>query len=220
MIVIAVGQSKGGVGKTTLAVNVTGEIARYGKRVTLVDCDPQGSATQWAELRRLPFPVRHELLVNRNQLLWVRNILKVPTDIVVVDLPSGFGPLFETAVFVADLLVVPCGPSSLDIGAAHKTILKAKELRRLDLVNGLKIVTVPTRLDLANEESTQIREALEDLGEPVGPALSYDVNFVRSFTAGATVSDLDETGQASAEVKKLSVFLLRQILPRGDAVAS
>ena len=216
MIVIAVGQSKGGVGKTTLAVNVAGELSHYGKTVTLIDADPQGSALQWSEPRRLTFPVRQELLANRGQLVWVRNVLKSPSDLVILDLPAGFGQLFETAVLIADLLIVPCGPSSLDLGAAQKTILRAKEVRRVDLMNGFKIVTVPTRVDVSTEEGAQIADALGDLGEPVAPGLSFDMDFVRSFTSGSTVFDLGRSENAAEEIRELSNFLLRQTLRRSE----
>ena len=47
MKILAVVNRKGGVGKTTLAVNVAAGFARRGRRVLLVDMDSQGSATRW-----------------------------------------------------------------------------------------------------------------------------------------------------------------------------
>jgi chromosome partitioning protein len=57
MQVITVSGLKGGSGKTTTAVNVACALASKGRRVLLLDCDPQGSATAWAEPGALPIKV-------------------------------------------------------------------------------------------------------------------------------------------------------------------
>ena len=50
-MIVALLNHKGGVGKTTLALHLAGEWARQGRRVTLIDADPQGSALDWSEQR-------------------------------------------------------------------------------------------------------------------------------------------------------------------------
>jgi len=50
-MIVALLNHKGGVGKTTLALHLAGEWAHQGRRVTLIDADPQGSALDWSEQR-------------------------------------------------------------------------------------------------------------------------------------------------------------------------
>jgi chromosome partitioning protein len=45
--IIAVGNLKGGTGKSTIAVNLACRMAEMGRSVALIDADPQGTAAAW-----------------------------------------------------------------------------------------------------------------------------------------------------------------------------
>ena len=67
-MIIALLNQKGGVGKTTLATHIAGELAMRGQQVVLLDADPQGSALDWTQRRaqqgkvadQVEYPVPHE----------------------------------------------------------------------------------------------------------------------------------------------------------------
>ena len=131
MKTILVASSKGGVGKTTIATHLAAQSAVAGQRTVLVDADPQGSSTRWAERRAsLDSAV---LPLDGTRKDWRR---KLPDDAqrVVVDAPAGAmaGDLDKVLEGV-DAIVVPVSPSALDIEATVpflNTLAKLPRVRR------------------------------------------------------------------------------------------
>src|SRR4051794_14542457 len=69
MRVIAVANQKGGVGKTTSAVNLAACIAALGKRVLLFDLDPQANATSGVGLEKVEGASAYRVLLGEGSLL-------------------------------------------------------------------------------------------------------------------------------------------------------
>jgi chromosome partitioning protein len=125
LMIVAVGNQKGGVGKTMLAGNLAAAWARQRRRVALVGSDPQASAADWltdeAEIEAIRhpgpgLPALLELLVPRY-------------DVVIVDTPPGLSRPLREAILAADIFVIPLPPSPYDVRAVRATLELAKVLR-------------------------------------------------------------------------------------------
>ncbi|MBD2395473.1 ParA family protein [Cyanobacterium aponinum FACHB-4101] len=116
--IIAIANGKGGVGKTTTAVNITGILARK-YSCLLVDTDPQGSATWWCQRGDFPFDIASE--TNADLLAKLRQISDYQA--IIVDTPPALdSEALKTVIAVADYLVLPTIPAPMDLTALIATV--------------------------------------------------------------------------------------------------
>lgn len=203
MIVALTGQ-KGGAGKSTVAVNLAAEAVARGLRVLLVDADPQATARTWAAVAArhghpIPTIVAMGAEMHRPEQL---PQLARGYDLAVVDCAPRADETQRAALLVADLAVLPCGPSAFDAWALTSSLDLVQEARRLrpDLAAAVLVTRKQGRTALGQGA----RDVLASGGLPVlASELGYRVAYQEAAASGQGVSTYAPRGEAAAEVRAL-----------------
>src|SRR5215213_9435213 len=142
VMIVGVLSQKGGVGKTTIAINVAATLALRGQRVLLVDADPQGSSLAWSSARdRDPlFPVIGMAKPSLHQDL---PTMAKDYDVVVIDGAPRLDALGRSVILASDLVIIPVQPSPLDLWAAAHTLELVREAQQFKAT--LKVALVVNR---------------------------------------------------------------------------
>lgn len=130
-MIIVVANSKGGVGKSTLAVHLAAWLAQLGYRVTLADCDTQQSSSEW--IREAAPDVNAVRLDSPDMILDQLPLLDQDTDFVVADGPGSQSETSRALLLRADLAIVPCKASMLEVRALSKAtdvLRQAQDIRK------------------------------------------------------------------------------------------
>jgi len=198
--ILAVAQQKGGAGKTTIAVQLGVWWASQGKRVNLLDVDPQGSMKAWHGLREESGIAGHPSAwdVPGWKLSSEIDRLKSDSDIIIVDTPPHAETDARVAVRAAGLILVPVQPSPMDWWATKPTIdMAAKEKTRALLV----LNRLPARGKLGDAIRAKINEAKL----PVATAtLGNRSAFATSMMEGKGVAETQPRSIAAAEIQALA----------------
>ena len=186
MAVIVVANPKGGVGKSTVATNLAGALARAGRSVMLGDVDRQQSARQWLGLRppMLP-PIQTWDTVRAGAR---DGVVRPPKGVthVVLDTPAGLHDKKLGAVLaIADRVLVPLQPSLFDIQATHAFVQELREHKPR-----MKIAVVGNRVKETTVSADHLRQFLDTLGVPVLAMLRDTQLYVQLAARGATLWDV------------------------------
>ena len=195
--IVLFAQQKGGAGKTMLLTQIAAALAGEGRRVAIVDLDPQRSAAEWNEVRAgQPGLTPISLVESAN---WrassdIRTAAR-DSDVALIDSPGTAEVLRRVALRAADFCVVPCQPSAADVWACRHTLelLEGEGVEHRVVLN-----RVPPRSNAADAAAAE----LSGLGAPViGATLGTRSAFTEAFMKGAGVTETAPRSKAADEVR-------------------
>lgn len=204
-MIISFLNQKGGVGKTTLAINIAANLANQGYKTLLIDADKQGSASAWASLREeTPFVVNSMARPNM-----AKDAIKMATDYecTIIDGPPHAEEIARSCIIASDLVILPIEPSGLSTWASDLTVRQIREAQSFK--ETLKCGFVVSRKIGKTVIGRDIREMAQDAGIPIfDTEIEQRVAFPESMTVGQTIFEWAPRSTAAREIKNLTTELM------------
>ena len=205
MRVIALGQQKGGVGKSAAAINLACQAIAYGDTAALIDMDiDQATTLKWGKRRNGEPPSVEGADVNRLPAL-LKKLREQGIQWAFIDLPGRSAPAASAGLMASDLIIVPCRPLDVDIEASITTMQSA--IRGSKRYAYLMNISPPQV-----KRARQVAAVLEKGGHPVIPAIIVQRTIVPDAIAmGKGVNEAEPEGAASKEFAELFAWLKENV---------
>jgi chromosome partitioning protein len=199
MKIITVAQQKGGVGKTTLSLNIASCLKKGGLNVAILDTDIQGSLTETSHtFEGITILPPQEL----------PNFASLPYDFLFIDTPPYLTDLLADLFSISDYVLVPTTLGIYDVLAMKATlrILKEVQKKRPMLKYGVVVNRVRTNTNV-------LKESLEILEGYNAEILETQINERISYTRSALTNGVFGTSDTKAqqEIFGLTVEIIKQI---------
>jgi chromosome partitioning protein len=206
MKIISIVNEKGGTGKSTIATNLATALHRSGKKVVLVDADPQGTARDWRDASPENADLPPVVAIDRAQLLQSSLQTLASSDFVIIDGPAKANDMAAAIIRVSNVALIVIQPSGADLWASAATVKLVRS--KIDVGGSIDAAFVVNRTNGASKLSKLVKEGewneygIDQMDSTVGNRVA----FAQALTDGVSVYDLAD-GQAKAEID----FLIQEM---------
>jgi chromosome partitioning protein len=201
-VVVLLGM-KGGTGKSTVSIHLAVAAHQAGRRVTLLDVDPQATSVAWSRQRKAQEP---RVIAGRAYEAGKQiGLERQHRDLIVIDTAPRAEADTAKLAGVADLIVIPLRCSMPDVVASDVAFKIAEASKK-------PFVIVFNAINPRGLEVTEVRDALTAQGHMVAPAmLAHRTAFARALSSGLAVTEFEADGKASEEIANLWRWIERTL---------
>lgn len=209
MKVISVLNQKGGVGKTTLSINLAAALKAADHSVLLVDADPQGSSMDWAAAREAE-PLFSVVGYAKPTIHKAVADIGAGKDFVIIDGAPRVTDLARSCIMASDLVLIPVQPSPYDIWASQEIVDLIKEAAAYK--PELQAAFIINRKIPNTAIGRDVEGALAEFELPViETTIDQRVIFAESAAGGISVMEQDAKSQAAKEITTLAQNVLNML---------
>ena len=199
MKIIALLNEKGGTGKSTLSQNIAVCLHRQGKRVILVDADPQGTTRDWRSASPENANLPNVIALDRPEML--PSLKSIDADIAIIDTPAKAEKMTASVIRFADTALIVIQPSGADIWASAAAVRLIQQ--KIDVGGKIIAAFLANRVSGATNLS---REVLSGQWNEYGikqleTTIGNRVAFAQALTDGLSIYDTtDRAGKAEIDL--------------------
>lgn len=206
MKVIVLASQKGGAGKTTLASHLAVAASMNGVRAAVIDTDPQGSLSDWWNLREADdLPFVNSTVAELPSKIAELNDLGI--EMLFIDTPPAVTDVIRDVVSLADIVIVPTKPSPLDVRAVTKTVDIVAECEK-PMVFVISMAKKNTRI------ASDTAILLSEFGAVCPVQIGDRGEFAVCMIDGRTVMEVYPSGNSTEEIQGLWNYVSSQITRR------
>jgi chromosome partitioning protein len=212
MAILSLASSKGGCGKTSLSILIGAELAGYGYRVTLLDCDINQHASAFGETCTIPsFRVVSD--VGDARILPALREAEGEADVVIVDLAGETSKLNLKALHRSSFVLIPCQASLPDVRDAVKTVAQVDEAQELARVNiARSLIWTRVLPGFESRSARHVRKTVEGRGLPIFRSTMMErAAFREMHLTGKTPRQTEPNSSATANVAAITNELLANL---------
>lgn len=217
-MILTIGSPKGGVGKTTLAVNFAVALANQGQDVLLVDGDEQGHSRAFTDLRR---QARPESDAGYSIAIWQKD--EIRTEVrrardrhqqIVIDVGGRVTASLRAALIVSDLVIIPTTPRGFDLWGSESAAEVITQIREEvnPKLRALAVINLASPRGGSGDEAQSYLDEIKGIDVSAHRIVRRDI-FATSLMHGRGILELTGSSPAVQKAQAEFMALFQSIYP-------